>query len=344
MSTANPAAKKAKSSKSPPEETFWKRYSPHHEFPLSTVMSVSMHVLSLVLLFLAVRWLIHSDKGRPLQEIGVIIAPGGGGGNPQGVGKGPGGELKSPDQENVDTSAENSNTPPPPERTQPELAPSKPEAIFPTVQDQGVRELLKSSNDAVRAQAHVADSVREKLRRGLMPGQGQGGPGSGGGKDRGTDTGIGRDTGPGTGNMNERLKRTLRWVMVFDTFNGEDYARQLAGLGAILAFPRSKDQYLVVRDLNTRPARGHVEDIEKIKRIYWVDDKRESITPLCLALGVKPVPDHVVAFFPEKLEKKLLELELKYKGRKESEIYETRFKIVKSASGYDPVVIDQKAN
>ena len=76
---------------------------------------------------------------------------------------------------------------------------------------------------------------------------------------------------------------------------------------------------------------------------YWVDEKRESITPLCMALGIRPTPDHVVAFFPEELEKKLLKLELQYRGRREDDIYETRFKVRKTASGYEPIVIEQKA-
>jgi hypothetical protein len=210
--------------------------------------------------------------------------------------------------------------------------------LLPETKDESVRELIQNAGDAVRAQAHINKEAQEKLRRSI--GAGQGGPGAGGGKDRGKDTGRGNETGPGTGD--ERLKRTLRWVMVFDTFNGDDYARQLAGLGAIIAIPREKDQYMVIHNLNDRPAHGRIEDLETIKRIYWVDEKRESITPLCMALGIKPVPDHVVAFFPEKLERLLLKLELQYKNLKEDQIYETRFKVMKLGGGYEPKVIDQK--
>src|SRR5262249_48503762 len=175
-----------------------------------------------------------------------------------------------------------------------------------------------------------------------MPGQGQDDPGQQGGKDRGQGTGKGDKEGPNTGKLDDRMKRSLRWVMIFETYNGDDYARQLAALGAFLAIPQGKgDLYLVIRDLNKRPHHGSVEDITKITRIYWEDNKRESITPLSMALGIRPVPDHIVAFFPEKLEKELLQIELQYKNKKEHEIFETRFKVQKTATGYAPVVIDQ---
>jgi hypothetical protein len=98
--------------------------------------------------------------------------------------------------------------------------------------------------------------------------------------------------------------------------------RQLAGLGAILAIPRApgnEQTYSVVRNLNVRPVRGSIEDIKKIELIFWVDDKRESITPLCAALGIRPVPHHV-AFFPKELEEKLVKLKLANKGLPEDQM------------------------
>ena len=349
MSSANPAipnkqpvvVKGAKAAAaSPPEEEFWKRYSPHHEFPLSTAASVALHVLALVLLAVIGIWLLSSaNRKKPLQEIGVVVVGGGGGGNPRAQGEGPGGELSRPEEE--DLGNDNKDTPnqadPKRERLNATLPPID---LMPQTNDQNARELIEQAGDAVRSQSRINKDAQDKLRRSV--GYGQGGPGRDGGRERGQDTGKGSDKGAGDGN--KRYERTLRWVMVFDTYNGEDYANQLSGLGAILAIPRSNNQYFVIRDLKKRPRVDLLdENIEQIKRIYWVDDKRESITPLCMALGVNPTPDHVVAFFPEKLEAQLLKLELKYKGLKENEIYETRFKVRKTAGGYEPVVVDQKA-
>jgi hypothetical protein len=320
---------------SPPDEEFWKRYSPHHEFPLSTVASFAIHIIALVLIAVVGIWLISDSKSKPLKELGLVVV-GGGGGNPDATGSGPGGELSQPEENVGKENVEAAKTPDKRERLETKLPPID---VMPETKDESARELIQMAGDAVKSQAKINRDAQEKLRRSV--GYGQGGPGRDGGKDRGQDTGRGSDKGAGDGS--KRYERTLRWVMVFDTYNGDDYANQLHGLGAILAIPRSGNEYRIIRDLKKRPAQLIEEDIEKIKRIYWVDDKRESITPLCMALGISPVPDHVVAFFPQKLEDQLLSLETKYKGLREEQIYETRFKVRKTAGGYEPVVVDQKA-
>src|SRR5262249_16925292 len=77
----------------PPEEEFWKPYSPHHEFPLSSAGSFALHALVFVLIAIVGIWLLKdNDRKKPLQEIGIVVV-GGGGGNPLAQGEGPGGEL-----------------------------------------------------------------------------------------------------------------------------------------------------------------------------------------------------------------------------------------------------------
>jgi hypothetical protein len=51
--------------------------------------------------------------------------------------------------------------------------------------------------------------------------------------------------------------------------------------------------------------------------IYWVDDKPQSVRSLSMALGIQPVPDHIVAFFSEAVEKEFLEKELQAFNGKE---------------------------
>jgi hypothetical protein len=345
MSSANPTVANKPQTKGkslvPPEEQFWQRYSPHYEFPLSSVTSVAIHILALIMLFLLGKYLFDklTEQRKPLGEANVVVV-GGGGGNPQGQGEGPGGELKEPPPAEDVGKQQEENPVKQPDPNRPNFKPNVPLLErLPETKDDSMRQLLKEAGEAVVAQSRVKQDAWDKMRKGIT-GKGEGGPGSGGGRDRGKDTGKGSETGPGDSDI--RVKRTLRWVMIFDTASGDDYARQLAGLGAILAIPDKNDQYLVLRNLHERPAHGRIEDLDQIKRIYWVDDKRESITPLCSALGIRPVPDHVVAFFPEELEKLLLQRELRYKGRHEDDIYETRFKVRKTANGYEPVVIEQK--
>src|SRR5205085_11929153 len=107
------------------------------------------------------------------------------------------------------------------------------------------------------------------------------------GRGKGKDTGVGPGEGDGgRGKLTTQQKRVLRWRMTFDTRSGEDYARQLSALGAILAIPDPADpkQYLVIEDLQQRPAKGQVKDLGQIKRIFWTDDKPDSVEALSRAL------------------------------------------------------------
>jgi hypothetical protein len=130
--------------------------------------------------------------------------------------------------------------------------------------------------------------------------------------------------------------------MRFNTLNGNDYRRQLAGLGAILAFPQSDGSYMIYEDLSKTPAKGKIQDLGSIKRIFWVDEKKDSIRSLASAMDV-PVPDGpIVAFFPPELEAELLRKELAFKGKKEEDIKETQFKINRGSGGkYVPEVVEQ---
>ncbi len=173
--------------------------------------------------------------------------------------------------------------------------------------------------------------------------KGKGGPGVGGGEGGGTGPGTGNDVGPGTG-KNKREPRVLRWTLIFNTRDGNDYANQLAGLGAILAIPSPKDPnvYLVIENLNERPVKPRQEELASIKRIYWVDDKAASVSSLARTLGLPGAPPHVVAFFPESLEADLLAMELRYRGLREEQIKETRFEIRRTGGVYRPVVVSQR--
>jgi hypothetical protein len=183
--------------------------------------------------------------------------------------------------------------------------------------------------------AKVLQQTGESLRTPLLDGIRRPGP-----------TGPGNSTANQQGDKQaaaERVKRVLRWSMVFSTSNGGDYARQLQGLGAYLAIPNPDrpTDFQVIRDLSKRPIQGKIEDVSKIQRIFWIDDKPQSVRSLSTALGIKP-PPRIVAFFPEELEQKLLKLEHDYQGLAEADVAETRFEVRLTKAGkYEPVVVSQ---
>jgi len=332
----------------PPEEQFWKRYSPHHEAPLSGISSVATHVV-LILMILLIAWVASKvkdeDENRSLPVDVVRVQFPGGGGSKTGVGNRPGGPEASEEKENPGTAEKPSDQKPPADEPPPKLSVPIQEGIKNEFDnDPHIKRILKEGAPrTAQALFELDRDVREKLRRNVNPGVGQGGSGRGGGRDTGKDKGTGGGEGPGQAALNQREKRQLRWAMTFSTQNGIDYLNQLNGFGAIVAIPQGDGQFFVLHDLKN-PKSGKVEDISKFNRIYWVDNKPQSVESLTTALGLRgiPPPDHFffAAFFPQELEQKLTDRELAYLqqryGKKdENIIHETKFDVIRSGGKYD---------
>lgn len=324
------------------------RYSPHHELPLSTVSSVGLHLLVFGLLIIGgfviarLNWG-GGDRPAPVDAVALDEPAGGGGGNPGGVGRGPGdGAVGDPDAPEVplpdsDQRFEIGETP------REELQKARKEAVkLPDFNDEEGQRLIDVSGPMLDKILRLKADVRSKLNKGLAAGKGQGGPGQGGGEGTGDGPGKGGAAGPGKGNE-DRVKRPLRWTLIFNTRDGNDYRKQLKAFGAILAVPDPKnpENYLVIRDLDKGEQKA--EDIAEIKRIYWIDDKQASVRSLAGALGIAP-PPHFVVFFPVEFEDELLRLELGYRGKQENQIAETRFEVRRGRGerAYDPFVVSQR--
>jgi hypothetical protein len=331
----------------PGEEPIMVRYSPHHEFPLSTVTSVGLHALVLGLLIVGGIVIARLNWGGDKPPVAVDAVAleeqaGGGGGNPNGIGNGPGdGDLGQPDAPDAPLPDPSQSTVV--EQRREQLKEARAETLqLPVFNDEEGRRLIEEGGAQVDKILRLKADVRKKLS-GVLAGKGKGGPGRGGGEGTGDGGGRGGSTGPGTGNSESRAKRVLRWTLLFNTRDGRDYLNQLKAFGAILAVPDDKapDGYLVIRDLNNPTPKA--EDIAEIKRIFWIDDKPASVRSLAAALKL-PTPAHFVVFFPVAFEEELLKMELAYRGRKESEITETRFEVRRGRGerAYDPHVLDQR--
>src|SRR4051812_35770950 len=72
----------------PPEEQFWKRYSPQHEFPLSGVIAVTLYgllaVAGFVLILVVFPYLFPNEDPLPIEAVAME----GGGGGTGGTGEG----------------------------------------------------------------------------------------------------------------------------------------------------------------------------------------------------------------------------------------------------------------
>ena len=306
-----------------PEPRFWKRYSPHHEFSLSTATSILFHGI-IAALVLLVGWKLLSIQTKTPLPMEPIRVPGVG--NQPSAGPGHGdlaGLLKETADESRDAVPRDH-----PADSRPESIKTaeRPTADLPANSSDANARLIQQGNAAIKN----FDRLREKLRNSLND--------SGSTKSSAGDN----SDGPGgkQGKIENRRNRILRWRMKFNTANGDDYRRQLEVLGAILAVPAGDEKYEVIRKLKP-PARGKVEDLAQINRIFWVDDTPQSVMSLSQALKLAAQPKHIIAFFPVEFEEKLAHLEKNYRGKKADEIAETHFEIRPRGKAFEPVVVTQ---
>jgi hypothetical protein len=327
--------------RTPDQDTFWTRYSPHHEFPLSSVASAAAHVLVGVL-FIAIFANFWFNQAREPLPVTVVYVDAGGGGDQQGKDKSPDPAIIKPGKppENLGDQDEQARHKQRPTHKPDDLKllDSKPKPPTPLDLDRPRR----AGPSNAKAFEDIRAEVRRELEKGLDVSRGKDGPGSGGGEGGGNGPGRGNGRGPGNQNINVRMQRVLRWTMKFNTLDGDDYRRQLAGLGAILALSDGQGGYLVIRDLEHVPAKAQPEDLGSIHRIFWIDNKPESVSSLAKVLDIRTPPEFI-AFFPEALEKELLSKELEFRGRPENDIKETVFAIRQSGGHYIPVVVEQTA-
>jgi serine/threonine protein kinase len=156
---------------------------------------------------------------------------------------------------------------------------------------------------------------------------------------------------PASRDETERERRDNRWNLNINAGgNRVEYVARLRGLGAILAIPVREDgdnrEYLVVRDLSTRPARLLKEDVKKIQLFRCFDFETARIREVMNILEIRlpTVPSHFVAYFPENLEQKFARLEIDYlnkhhPNREVDGIKATTFRIIVQDGKYEPEVV-----
>lgn len=300
----------------PPDEQFWEKYSPHYEFPLSSVGSVLMNVGALAV-FLIALWLMArsttSDK-TPIPISALNVTGGEDATGPGKLGSG-GGDPK-----------ENVEIPLPTDPSQP-----VPEAVLKDVPDEMKKwvPVVPNAPDAPRVQdlpaVNSLAKLNDDIRKQLMPG-------AGGGTGAGTEPGKGATGDPGAGaggkgDAESSASRTLRWVIDFKTTSTADYRNQLVACKAILAFPFSDKSLKAVKDLAAATPTVAPFDKKDIPGIYFIDDAHAAA--MARELGLTDVkPAYFICFFPKDIEEELAAKEREHRGRKESEIFSTTFQII----------------
>src|SRR5262245_1631575 len=322
----------------PPEERFWKRYSPHGEAPLSVSGSLALHVLvggGLILAGVYLAALLYKpDRNIPVEAVrlGLPGKTGPGGDGLKGVAPGDGLKDDVPEGPDDGPLFDDKSLRPT------ALTPVERKQIVQQYDDPSSRILQDVNTDAMKRWARLDEGLRKRLSDGLRSGASRVGPPTGKG-------GSGDKPG-GKLKLTQREKRMLRWHMLFTANSGKEYLAQLRSLGAILAIPVEEKKgaepvYRLVRDLKPG-AKLLKEDPSKLERIFWIDDKPQSVKDVVAALGLKleRAPSRFVAFLPEKLEKELFAMEKRYVEKvlkvkfDEDRIEQTRFQVVATAKGH----------
>jgi hypothetical protein len=360
----------------PPDESTWRRYSPHKEGEMSWFTSLTLHGLVIGVL-VALGWMIKEQRNQPVEDKDswksifqpkrqvspkpVVLDPTSS--NPAGKGNpgGPGGEPPPGDNPRPEANAAGVGGDKPlvdkpliqldPIETQ-KLALQLPDSIKNSTAGARFLKTGEVTDERLLVIRNLNEKVVQDLNKGL---QGPVGDPNKTGTPEGTGTdpqkGGDPDGGlPGRRAASEREKRMYRWKLDFNLPHNvseaeriETYLRQLDSLGAILALPTTRDNrgFLVVRNLLARPVVPTKEDPANLRMIYWYETNPTMAFSLAKHLNVK-IPNGYIILMPQPLEKKMEELEKEKTppGVNTDNIEETRFRVIPDAGGGFTVLCD----
>ena len=306
-----------------PDESFWRAYNGHLEFPIATVLSVFSHLMVVAALIGII--LMVTNRAKDKTPVPIALVDNGddlqGRGNPN-----DGGEPNP--------IANGDNAPSKEDYIQLPSLQNLPEVKEQIRQDFSVDPSLDNvplPDDKVAPLASLADDLRRKLMQVGKP-KGAGGTG---------------EAGPGGTGSDSTRARSLRWVMRFDIQSGRQYLNQLAAMEAVLIFPippANKSAY-VYRDLSGN-SRGELmsenEWTQLTQKVQFCDYKRDVVEQVTRELRVPVAGGHAFwAFFPTQIEQKLATLEKTYNNKRSEDIEETVFQVLMRGGQYDVVVVRQ---
>ncbi len=154
--------------------------------------------------------------------------------------------------------------------------------------------------------------------------------------------GPGLGFGPGDGGV----PAEQRWSIVYKPGQPEtEYARQLDALGVEMAVVVPPDQLTYVSNFSSATPTKRTGASRGDHRLYFLwqgRGRKENDIALLRKAGVEVGDNAVFQFYPQAAERRLAELEVRFKGRQPAEIRVTRFTVVPSGNSYDFQVAAQE--
>ena len=275
-----------------------RRYDKVTSFLMAVVLGAIMVVGWLALVYIS-NQAYASRVTSPLQ----IIEVGGGGGSPDGTS----GSTEKVDVAGADAAAAASNNQEEAGDFEEPSVEQTPGAMMDTVSEAGQSLAEVDLGATMPTGGQVASGKRaSKL--------GTGGPGFG--------------FGPGDGGV----AREQRWSIIYSPGQTiDEYARQLDTLGVELAVVASPEQLLYISHFSDpTPTKRHGAG-RSDHRLYFLwqgRGRKPSDIELFKRAGVEIGDENVFQFYSAEAERRLAELEVRYKGRSPGEIRVTRFQVV----------------
>jgi hypothetical protein len=288
------------------------RYDKVTSFLMAVVLGAMLVVGWLALVY-ASNQAYASRATAPLQ----IIEVGGGGGSPEGTP----GSTEKVDVAGADAAAMASNNPEEAGEFEEPSVEQAPGAMLETVAEAG-QNLAEVDLGATMPNGGPVSSGKRASKLG------SGGPGLG--------------FGPGDGGV----AREQRWSIIYNTGQDpQEYARQLDGLGVELAVVRGPEQLLYISRFSDPTPTKRFGTGRSDHRLYFLwqgRGRKASDLALFKKANEEIGDDNVFQFYSADAERRLAELEVKFKGRNPGEIRVTRFQVVPKGESYDFEVVAQE--
>jgi hypothetical protein len=290
-----------------PDESIWKRYSSHQEFPLSVAASVVLHLFAAGIVVLGgVLVFSFGNRAGPADLEAVVFA--GGGGSGTGVGDPNGPEML---QDAMKFDPNNSDAP------QQE------------VKIEDYQNVVPDGDVKVEEKRQEQTKINEQLARGEnKPGitgdRGEGGSGRGGGQGNGFGGGYGDGVGKGR-NTSKRSLRQTRWTIVLPREDPELFLKKLVQIKAILLLPEgdSVANFKICENLEKRPVEFKAIDqkgINSYNRLWYMSHEKTDCDYVAKGLYLTNTPRWIAIFIPQDLEQEMARQEFNFKKMSEDEL------------------------
>lgn len=291
-----------------PEESIWKRYSSHQEFPLSIAASVVLHLLAAGIVVLgSVLVFKFGGAGAPADLEAVVFA--GGGGSGDGVGD-PNGQEMLQDAMKFDPGAQ---------------ADAQPTDV--KIED--YKDVVPEGDIKVEQQREEQAKIDQQLARGerkagLTGDKGEGGSGRGGGQGNGFGGGYGDGVGKGR-NTSKRFLRQNRWTIILPREDPDTFIKKLIQIKSILIVPDgdSVASFNVCENMEKKPIefkKINQEGINKFNRLWYMSHDKTDCEYVARGMYLTKAPRWIAIFIPQDLEQEMARQEFNYKKKSEDEL------------------------